>query len=123
MSMDTAAPEPTSLEGTDPEQLRELLTRYRRALDACEALSMALLDSVRPDAAPLDGDQAHERRQAAADALAMAQNGQSYLEQFWRTAGLERRVAAPEMPLPASVKKDRRRKPPRTPRTSKVRAS
>jgi hypothetical protein len=123
MSMDTAASEPVSLADSDRDQIRELLTRYRLALDACEALAMALLESVRPDAAPLDGDQAHERRQSAADAIALAHNGQAYLEHFWRTAGLERRLAAPETPLPATVAKDRRRKPPKTPRTAKARAS
>lgn len=116
MTIEIAAPESVSLADDERDQIRELLVRHRRALDACEALAMAVLDSVRPDVPPLTGDLAHERRQAAAEAVAMAQSGQAYLEEFWRTPGLDRRSAPPDAPLPASVPQDRRRKPVKRPR-------
>jgi hypothetical protein len=120
MTIDTAAAEPVSVADDEREQIRDLLVRHRQALDVCEALAMALLESVRPDAPPLTADQAHEHRQAAAAAVAMAQSGFAYLEEFWRMPGLDRRRDAPNAPLPGSVAKDRRRRPSKT-STSKAR--
>lgn len=100
--------------GDSPVTVRELLVRYQQALTACEALAMVLLETLTPDAAPLTGEQAHQLRQAAADALAMAQDGRRYADQGWTVAGVERRIE-PAAPLPADVATDRRRKSPRRP--------
>jgi hypothetical protein len=107
MTIPGVVSEPVPVETDLREQLRELLVRHRRALDACEALAMAVLESVQPD---LTGDQAHERRQTAAQAVALAQTGQAYLDELWRVSGVDRRMAPPESVLPASIRRDRRRK-------------
>jgi hypothetical protein len=110
MTTQGVVPEGLSLEADVREQLRDLLVRHQKALEACEALAMAVLESVQPDPPALTGDQAHERRQTAAQAVALAQSGQTYLDELWRVSGVDRRMAAPDAALPAAIRQDRRRK-------------
>lgn len=110
MTTQGVVPEGLSLETDVREQLRDLLIRHQKALEACEALAMAVLESVQPDPPALTGDEAHARRQTAAQAVALAQTGQSYLDELWRVSGVDRRMAALDAALPATVRQDRRRK-------------
>jgi hypothetical protein len=96
-----------------PEQIREVLINYQRALALIEKLAIALLDSVQHDAEPMSPEQSRERRHAVADAMTMVAAETPHGEQLWHDLGLDRRLACPGTPPPPGLPADRRRKLPK----------
>jgi hypothetical protein len=93
------------------EAVRKLLIKYQAALSLAEDLALGLLDTLQADA-PVQGPEAlRERRRSVGDAIAMIESGDSYAQRLWADLGLDRRAAPPAAPLPAEVRKERRRAP------------
>ncbi len=115
ISTERAVAEDLTDAADQPEQIREVLIKYQRALALIEKLAIALLDSAQPDAEPMSPEQARERRHAAADAMTMVAAETPHGEQLWHDLGLDRRLACPGTPPPPGLPADRRRKLPRRP--------
>jgi len=92
---------------TRDDEIRRLLIRYHGTLALAQELALKLLDALHPDA-PLPSEAAGADRRFAGDAIARVESGEAYARDLWKVLEVDRRVARPDAPPPASLPRDRR---------------
>jgi hypothetical protein len=92
---------------TRDDEIRRLLIRYHGTLALAQELALKLLDALSPEG-PLAPEVAGADRRFAGDAIARVESGEAYARDLWKVLEVDRRVARPDSPPPASVPHDRR---------------